>query len=236
MAGETETQLERTLRLKEALMIGVGTMVGAGIFVLPGGAAALAGPASSAAFVIAVLTALSASELATAMPASGGPYHFINRGLGPLFGSIAGLGNWLGLAFATAFYAVGFGNYASPLAASLELNLGVVAALPLSGPQIGGLVAAGAFILVNYLSTDGTGALQNVIVIVLSGCSSRWARHRRTCGRFGPSSRRERVPSCRRPRSCSSRTWALHRWRRSPARSRTRARTSRVRWSGALCS
>ncbi len=173
MAGETETQLERTLGLKEALMIGVGTMVGAGIFVLPGGAAALAGPASSAAFVIAgviaVLTALSASELATAMPASGGPYHFINRGLGPLFGSIAGLGNWLGLAFATAFYAVGFGNYVSPLAASLELNLGVVAALPLSGPQIGGLVAAGAFILVNYLSTDGTGALQNVIVIVLLG-------------------------------------------------------------------
>ncbi|MFB6228868.1 MAG: amino acid permease, partial [Halobacteriales archaeon] len=114
MAGETETQLERTLGLKEALMIGIGTMVGAGIFVLPGAAAALAGPGSSVAFVtagaIAMLTALSASELATAMPASGGPYHFINKGLGPLFGSIAGLGNWLGLAFATAFYAVGFGN------------------------------------------------------------------------------------------------------------------------------
>ncbi|MFB6359791.1 MAG: amino acid permease, partial [Halobacteriales archaeon] len=118
MAGETETQLERTLGLKEALMIGVGTMVGAGIFVLPGGAAALAGPASALAFVIAggiaILTALSASELATAMPASGGPYHFINKGLGPVFGSIAGLGNWLGLAFATAFYAVGFGNYVDP--------------------------------------------------------------------------------------------------------------------------
>ncbi|MFB6297442.1 MAG: APC family permease [Salinirussus sp.] len=175
MAGEveTETQLERTLGLKEALMIGVGTMVGAGIFVLPGAAAALAGPASSAAFAIAggvaMLTALSASELATAMPASGGPYHFINTGLGPLFGSIAGLGNWLGLAFATAFYAVGFGNYVDPLMASLEMNLGVVATLPLSGPQIGGLVAAAAFIGINYLSTDGTGDLQNVIVIVLLG-------------------------------------------------------------------
>ncbi|WP_311172986.1 APC family permease [Halobellus ordinarius] len=173
MAGQTETQLERTLGLKEALMIGVGTMIGAGIFVLPGAAAALAGPASSVAFIvagaIAMLTALSASELATAMPASGGPYHFINKGLGPLFGSIAGLGNWLGLAFATAFYAVGFGNYVTPLMASLELNLGVVAAVPLSGPQIGGLVAACAFIVVNYLSTDGTGNLQNVIVIVLLG-------------------------------------------------------------------
>ncbi|MFB6243844.1 MAG: APC family permease [Halobaculum sp.] len=173
MAGETETQLERTLGLREALMIGVGTMVGAGIFVLPGVAAALAGPASAGAFVlaggIAVLTALSASELATAMPASGGPYHFINKGLGPLFGSIAGLGNWLGLAFATAFYAVGFGNYVDPLAASLNLNLGIVAAVPLTGPQIGGVVAASVFIAVNYLSTDGTGDLQNVIVVVLLG-------------------------------------------------------------------
>jgi amino acid transporter len=171
MSGVTETQLERTLGLKEALMIGVGTMVGAGIFVLPGAAAALAGPASAAAFAvaggIAMLTALSASELATAMPASGGPYHFINRGLGPLFGSIAGLGNWLGLAFATAFYAVGFGNYVDPLMTGLALDLGIVAALPLSGPQIGGLVAASAFIAVNYLSTDGTGDLQNVIVVVL---------------------------------------------------------------------
>jgi amino acid transporter len=171
--GGTETQLERTLGLKEALMIGVGTMVGAGIFVLPGSAAALAGPASAVAFsvagAIAMLTALSASELATAMPASGGPYHFINKGLGPLFGSIAGLGNWLGLAFATAFYAVGFGNYVSPLMASLELNLGIVSTVPLSGPQIGGLVAATVFIAVNYLSTDGTGDLQNVIVIVLLG-------------------------------------------------------------------
>jgi amino acid transporter len=173
MAGETQTQLERTLGLKEALMIGVGTMVGAGIFVLPGAAAALAGPASALAFVasgaIAMLTALSASELATAMPASGGPYHFINKGLGPLFGSIAGLGNWLGLAFATAFYAVGFGNYVTPLMAGLELNLGIVSAVPLSGPQIGGLVAASLFIMVNYLSTDGTGDLQNVIVITLLG-------------------------------------------------------------------
>ena len=173
MAGETETQLERTLGLKEALMIGVGTMIGAGIFVLPGAAAAQAGPASAASFVlaggIAMLTALSASELATAMPASGGPYHFINKGLGPLFGSVAGLGNWLGLAFATAFYAVGFGNYVSPLMAGLELRLGIVAALPLTGPQIGGLVAAIAFIVVNYLSTEGTGNIQNVIVIVLLG-------------------------------------------------------------------
>jgi len=81
-----------------------------------------------------------------------------------VFGSIAGLGNWLGLAFATSFYAVGFGNYVEPLMAGLGLNLGIVAAVPLFGPQIGGLVAASVCLLVNYLGTDGTGNLQNVIV------------------------------------------------------------------------
>lgn len=170
MAGGTETQLERTLGFREALTIGVGTMVGAGIFVLPGPAAALAGPAAAVAFVaaggIAVLTPLSASELATAMPASGGPYHFINRGLGPVFGSIASLGNWLGLAFATVFYAVGFGNYVAPLVLGILPPLGI-GPLPLSAAQIGGLVAAVLFIGVNYLSTKGTGDRQNVIVIVL---------------------------------------------------------------------
>lgn len=168
METGTNTQLERTLGLKEGLMIGVGTMIGAGIFVLPGPASAIAGPATSVAFIIgggvAILTALSTSELATALPAAGGPYHFINTGLGPFFGSIAGLGNWLGLTFATAFYAVGFGNYASPILGALELNLGIVAAVPLTGPQIGGLVAATAFIAINYLSTAGTGNLQNIIV------------------------------------------------------------------------
>ena len=105
---QTETQLERTLGLTAALMIGIGTMIGAGIFVLPGPAAAEAGPAIALSFVIggviALFTALTASELATAMPATGGSYHFINQGLGPAFGSIAGFGNWLGLAFASAFY------------------------------------------------------------------------------------------------------------------------------------
>ena len=170
----TETQLERTLGLTSALMIGIGTMIGAGIFVLPGPAAAQAGPAIALSFVIggviALFTALTASELATAMPAAGGSYHFINQGLGPAFGSIAGFGNWLGLAFASAFYVIGFGSY-------LGLLLEAFVALPtlswgsilLSEAQLGGLVAGLLFIGVNFFSTKGTGDLQNVIVIGLLG-------------------------------------------------------------------
>ncbi len=59
---------------------------------------------------IALLTALSASELGTAMPRSGGAYYYVNQALGPLFGSVAGWADWMGLAFASAFYMVGFGE------------------------------------------------------------------------------------------------------------------------------
>lgn len=174
-AGKTgEAQLERTLGLTEALMIGVGTMVGAGIFVLPGSAADVAGPAVALSFiaggVIAIFTALSASELATAMPQAGGGYHFINKGLGPLYGSIAGIGNWIGLAFATAFYVIGFGSYIGLLLeAVVELAPLTLGPLTLSVAQIGGFLGGLLFIAVNYLSTESTGKLQNIIVIGLLG-------------------------------------------------------------------
>ena len=71
-----------------ALTIGVGTMIGAGISVLPGTAIARAGSFAISSFVIggaiALLTALSLSELGTAMPGSSGAYYYVSRALGPL--------------------------------------------------------------------------------------------------------------------------------------------------------
>lgn len=89
----SDEELAKDLGPLAALTIGVGTMIGAGIFVLPGPSVARAGPLAAAAFVlggvIAIFTALSASELGTAMPKSGGAYYYINHALWPLFGSIA---------------------------------------------------------------------------------------------------------------------------------------------------
>lgn len=114
----TDEELAKDLGPVAALTIGVGTMIGAGIFVLPREAYGIAGPAVVLSFVvggvISLFTALSASELGTAMPKAGGGY-YVNRALGPLFGSIAGLGDWMGLAFASAFYSIGFGQYLATL-------------------------------------------------------------------------------------------------------------------------
>jgi amino acid transporter/nucleotide-binding universal stress UspA family protein len=160
----TDDELAKDLGLLAALTIGVGTMVGAGIFVLPAAAANSAGPAAALAFVvagfIALFTALSISELGTAMPKAGGGYYYINDALGPLFGSIAGWGNWLGLAFATAFYMIGFGSYAT-------IFFPIPGFLFLEPAQVAALVAGAFFVGVNYYGTKETGRLQVVIVIIL---------------------------------------------------------------------
>lgn len=72
MVHDGDVELERTVGLVGGLAIGIGTMIGAGIFVFPGLAANNAGLAATLSFaiggVIALLMALPASELATAMP------------------------------------------------------------------------------------------------------------------------------------------------------------------------
>jgi len=166
-AGDEE--LAKDLGPLAALTIGVGTMIGAGIFVLPGAAITEAGWFAVLSFVlggaIALLTALSASELGTAMPKSGGAYYYVNRGLGPLFGSVAGWANWLGLAFASAFYMVGFGQYiANIVGVTGGLDLGIVV---IGWVKLVALAGAALFVTVNYIGAKETGRLQNVIVILL---------------------------------------------------------------------
>ncbi|MDS0281262.1 APC family permease [Haloarcula onubensis] len=158
--------LSRDLGLWSALAIGVGTMVGAGIFVLPGAATAGAGPAATAAFVlggaIALFTALTASELSTAFPEAGGVFVYIDEALGPLAGTVAGLGSWLGMAFAAAFYSIGFGEYVAVFLAVPDLWV-------VSGEQISALVLGGVMVAVNYSGADLTGKVQDFTVGTLLG-------------------------------------------------------------------
>lgn len=162
---DEDVELERTISLVGGLAIGIGTMIGAGIFVFPGLAAANAGLAATLSFaiggVIALLVALPTSELATAMPRSGGGYYFISRGMGAAYGAIVGLGLWLGLMFASAFYLVGLGHYASAVLTELEVGL------PFS-PVIGiGLLFGTILTTVSIGGTENTAQIQNVVVGVL---------------------------------------------------------------------
>ncbi len=188
----SDDELAKDLGLLSALMIGIGTMVGAGIFVLPGVAAQSAGPIVVGSFIIggaiAMINALAVSELGTAMPKAGGGYYYVNRGLGPLFGSITGLGDWMGLAFASAFYCIGFGGYLVTLFEGTTLSIPTIQLgtflLPLAGVplldtytvsiaisdiQIGAIIAGIVFVGVNYIGAKETGGVQTVIVLSLLG-------------------------------------------------------------------
>ncbi|NEU57850.1 amino acid permease [Halorussus sp. MSC15.2] len=158
----TDQELARDLGFLEAYTIGLGTMIGAGIFVLPSIAAKAAGPASMISFaiggIVSLLAALSLSELATGMPKAGGSYYYVNRSLGSFFGSIVGWGMWAGLMFASAFYMLGFGQY-----------LTYFVPMGSTGVAIAALVMAAILTGVNYRGVKETGALQNVIVLALVG-------------------------------------------------------------------
>lgn len=153
--------LSRDLGLFSVIAISTGAMVGAGIFILPGVAAKIAGPAVIISFILAGLIALTAaisvSELATAMPTSGGAYVFISRSLGPFMGSTAGWGIWISLILKGSFALVGLGAY---------LNL--VYPLPFSIIYIS-LGLCIFLLILNTFGSGATGKFQAVIItIVLS--------------------------------------------------------------------
>ena len=158
--------LERSLGLYSTMMISMGAMIGSGIFVLPALGYKKAGPAVVVAYLLAAIivlpAALSKAEMATAMPESGGTYLYIDRAMGPLFGTIAGIGAWFSLIFKSSFALVGLGAY-------------LLLLVPISQGQIV-IVALALGTLVVVLNISGTklsGQVQAIIVsLVIVGITA----------------------------------------------------------------
>ncbi len=107
--------LERRLGLFSVITISISSMLGSGIFVLPGIGFETTGPSLFLAFLLSAITilpaAMSKAELATAMPTSGGTYVYIERTFGPLAGTVSGLGLWLSILLKASFALIGLGTY-----------------------------------------------------------------------------------------------------------------------------
>ncbi|MDZ7689436.1 MAG: amino acid permease [Halobacteriales archaeon] len=150
-------ELERDLGLPTVFAISIGAMIGSGIFILPALALDIAGPSVVLAYLLAGLlvipAAVSKSEMATAMPEAGGTYIYIERGMGPLLGTVAGVGTWFSLAFKGGLALVGGVPY---LIIFFELPVRPVAA-----------VLALVLIAVNLVGVKQTGRLQVGIVVVM---------------------------------------------------------------------
>ena len=106
-------QMKKELDLFSVYAIATGATIASGFFLLPGIAFAKAGPAMVLSYLIAAVPLLPAvcsmAELSTAMPRAGGIYYFLDRSLGPLWGTIGGIGTWLALSFKAAFALIGIG-------------------------------------------------------------------------------------------------------------------------------
>ncbi|GAB7090101.1 APC family permease [Halorubrum luteum] len=143
------------------MAIAIGAMVGSGIFILPGVAyVTVDGPAVVLAFLLAGVlvlpAAFSASEMATAMPEDGGSYVYVERGMGPLLGTIAGIGNWFMLSFKGALALIGGVPYLVFVAPGIAEYI-----LPIA------VLLAVFFTLINVVSTKSAGSLQFAIVGVM---------------------------------------------------------------------
>lgn len=174
--GETfqanEPVFARTLGLFDATMLGVGAMIGAGIFVLTGIAAGEAGPASILAFAlngaVTLLTAFAYAELATAIPEAGGGYAYVRRAFPGAVGFTAGWMLWFAYTVACSLYALGFAGYfweffLKYLPAVTESAFGVVGehgAILLITLAVGVL-----FVRLNARGSEVTGKAENVLTV-----------------------------------------------------------------------
>jgi len=157
MAKTGRDLLKKELTLFDVYAISTGAMFSSGFFLLPGIAAAETGPSVVLAYLVAGLfilpTMISVAELSTAMPRAGGAYYFIDRSLGPLFGTIGGFGTWLALVFKSAFALIGMGAYVA-----------IFIDLPILPVAIGLTVVFG---FMNIFGAKESSWLQKVLVTVL---------------------------------------------------------------------
>lgn len=123
-------KMKKELGLLEVFCICSGTMISSGLFILPAIGYAKVGVAVIISYAIASIliipTVLSKAELVTAMPKTGGIFFFTDRSMGPMMGTLGGLGAWLSLAFKTAFALLGIGiifTYFNPGFTEVQIKL-----------------------------------------------------------------------------------------------------------------
>src|SRR5690606_22175527 len=114
-AADPPSRLDRRLGVGDAVTIGLGSMIGAGIFAALGPAAAAAGSGLliglAIAGLVAYCNATSSALLAVEYPASGGTYVYGRERLGPLWGYLAGWGFVVGKTASCAAMALTAGAY-----------------------------------------------------------------------------------------------------------------------------
>ncbi len=170
-----EVALSRDIGLRDVTMIGIGAMIGAGIFVLTGIAAGQAGPALILVFVlngiIALLTALPYAELGSCFPQAGGGYQWVSEALPEPAGFLTGWVSWFGHSVACSLYALGFGAYLGEILSDIIVHsplqgagLTVVLAHPWFA-KLAAVLCCALFTYINYRGASETGKAETLVTV-----------------------------------------------------------------------
>lgn len=172
-SGEVGVTLSRDLKFFDITMIGVGAMIGAGIFVLTGIAAGVAGPALVLAFLlnglVTSLTAMAYAELGSIYPGAGGGYLWVKEAMGGATGFISGWMSWFASSVAGSLYALAFGRFATELVMLVGLP---VLKIPVLGrppedflPLVFMTLVVVVFTTINYLGASEAGKAGNIVTM-----------------------------------------------------------------------
>lgn len=166
---QQEVKLARTLGLGSVVLLGVGALLGGGIFTLLGPAAGLAGPGLFLSMIlgagVAFLNLQMYIALGTTFPEAGGGYLWVRKGLGNFQGFLAGWMSWFAHSAAAGLYALSFGYYAFETLKIITRNDWGLDVLTME--KIAGAIVV---IMIGYLNWRGaktTGRTGNVIAILL---------------------------------------------------------------------
>jgi basic amino acid/polyamine antiporter, APA family len=165
------TRLDRRLGTGDAVVIGLGSMIGAGVFAAVGPAAAAAGGGLliglCIAAAVAYANATSSAQLAAVHPESGGTYVYGRARLGQFWGFLAGWGFVVGKTASCAAMALTFGTYVAP---GSERILAVLAVGVLTAANYRGI--AKTALLTRLLVSVVLAALAVVVVAATTGAAT----------------------------------------------------------------
>lgn len=151
----TSPSLERRLGLGDAVFIGLGSMIGAGVFAVWAPAAASAGSGLLIGLAIAAIVAFgnatSSAQLAAVHPTSGGTYAYGRAELGPWWGFVAGWGFVIGKIASCAAMALTFAAYAAPP----------------GWERVVAIIAVAALATVNLFGITRTAQLTRILVVIV---------------------------------------------------------------------
>lgn len=163
--------LARSLGLKEAITLTVGTVIGVGLFTVGSSVVGTLGSATFYATLVALLVsifpALIYGEMGAAMPYEGGTYQYATRGINNFWGMQAGWGFVISLIAVASAEALAFSFYLKTLFEAIGLPLNV-------DDRIIAVLAVSIFIVINWRGVKLSGKLQNAFMFFFWGVTIVW--------------------------------------------------------------